>query len=440
MRAFRGRGCAPGGRGPPPSARRPAAACPRRAAWPTSCAAVGSPSSPKPTGTLIAGWPVTLNSAANGVKRPERSRSASGFSPRPVQSPIASGRSASAGVSSRSYSAKKATSAARQRLQLRDRAPGSRPSRASCARSIDRPRQRLDLVLAPAAARRAARRSRCRAPPPGRRPAMNSPSSVAAGQRRRRLARPRGRARRAARPPRACRARTPDRRRRRAALCGRHRRPAGGRGRAAPRSRTARPAAAPTSRRRPRSRRARRAAAAVSATVRVSTPSQARNESPRSGPRETRPRLGLSPTSPQQAAGMRIEPPPSLPCASGTIPAATAAAEPPEEPPGVRSRSHGLRVGAGVARLGRRQDPELRQVRRADDDEAGVAQAAHEVGVVVRAGGRRGSSSAKFMHMPATGTLALIAIGTPANGRSSPRLDLVGGRRARARRRPRRTR
>ena len=42
---------------------------------------------------------------------------------------------------------------------------------------------------------------------------------------------------------------------------------------------------------------------------------------------------------------MRIEPPPSLPWATGTIPAATAAAEPPEEPPGVRVRSHGLRVG-----------------------------------------------------------------------------------------------
>ena len=42
---------------------------------------------------------------------------------------------------------------------------------------------------------------------------------------------------------------------------------------------------------------------------------------------------------------MRIEPPPSLPCASGSIPAATAAAEPPLDPPGVRSRSHGLRVG-----------------------------------------------------------------------------------------------
>ena len=58
-----------------------------------------------------------------------------------------------------------------------------------------------------------------------------------------------------------------------------------------------------------------------------------------------RPRAGLSPTSPQQAAGIRIEPPPSLPWATGTMPAATAAAEPPEEPPGVRSRSHGLRVG-----------------------------------------------------------------------------------------------
>lgn len=42
---------------------------------------------------------------------------------------------------------------------------------------------------------------------------------------------------------------------------------------------------------------------------------------------------------------MRIEPPPSLPCAAGTIPAATAAAAPPDDPPGVRSRSHGLRVG-----------------------------------------------------------------------------------------------
>ena len=41
---------------------------------------------------------------------------------------------------------------------------------------------------------------------------------------------------------------------------------------------------------------------------------------------------------------MRIEPPPSLACAAGTMPAATAAAAPPDEPPAVCSRFHGLRV------------------------------------------------------------------------------------------------
>src|SRR4051794_16682661 len=67
--------------------------------------------------------------------------------------------------------------------------------------------------------------------------------------------------------------------------------------------------------------------------------------SPKSGPHDTRPRLGLSPTSPHALAGMRIDPPPSLPWAAATIPAATAAAEPPLDPPGERLRSHGLRVG-----------------------------------------------------------------------------------------------
>ena len=42
---------------------------------------------------------------------------------------------------------------------------------------------------------------------------------------------------------------------------------------------------------------------------------------------------------------MRIEPPPSLAAAQGTIPAATAAAAPPEDPPGVWSVSQGLRAG-----------------------------------------------------------------------------------------------
>ena len=50
------------------------------------------------------------------------------------------------------------------------------------------------------------------------------------------------------------------------------------------------------------------------------------------------------PNSPVKEQGMRIEPPPSVPTASGPMPAATAATAPPEEPPGVLAGFHGLRV------------------------------------------------------------------------------------------------
>src|SRR6516164_10639687 len=64
-----------------------------------------------------------------------------------------------------------------------------------------------------------------------------------------------------------------------------------------------------------------------------------------------RPKLGLRPTRPVHAAGIRIDPPPSPPVAIGTIPPATAAADPPLDPPGVTVGSHGLRVTphAGLA-------------------------------------------------------------------------------------------
>ncbi len=87
--------------------------------------------------------------------------------------------------------------------------------------------------------------------------------------------------------------------------------------------------------------------AAASRTERVTAncteSGRARSSLP--GPTEVRPREVFRPTSPQHAAGMRIDPPPSLACANGIMPAATAAAEPPDEPPGVRVRSHGLCVG-----------------------------------------------------------------------------------------------
>ena len=71
---------------------------------------------------------------------------------------------------------------------------------------------------------------------------------------------------------------------------------------------------------------------------------------------EMRPREGLTPTTPQQLDGCRIEPPPSDPSAIGQRQAATAAAEPPLDPPAVLLGFHGLRVAgkrpkAVVARL-----------------------------------------------------------------------------------------
>src|SRR5690554_2915519 len=63
----------------------------------------------------------------------------------------------------------------------------------------------------------------------------------------------------------------------------------------------------------------------------------------------TRPRVGFSPISPQQAAGIRIDPPPSLAWATGTTPAATRAAAPPEEAPEEYCRFQGLRVAASWA-------------------------------------------------------------------------------------------
>src|SRR4051812_39707678 len=56
------------------------------------------------------------------------------------------------------------------------------------------------------------------------------------------------------------------------------------------------------------------------------------------------PYAGLEPYRPLRAAGIRTEPPMSDPSARVVIPAASAAADPPDEPPGVNSGFHGLRV------------------------------------------------------------------------------------------------
>ena len=86
--------------------------------------------------------------------------------------------------------------------------------------------------------------------------------------------------------------------------------------------------------------------AAASRTVRASEPLVARpTGSPYVGAPEMRPRDGLRPTTPQQLAGIRIDPPPSEPWATGTSPAETAAAAPPLEPPAIRVVSQGVTAG-----------------------------------------------------------------------------------------------
>src|SRR5580658_1708345 len=66
-------------------------------------------------------------------------------------------------------------------------------------------------------------------------------------------------------------------------------------------------------------------------------------------PAGTRPRDGFMPDRPQQADGIRMEPPPSEPVASGTMPAASAAAVPPEEPPAPWAGLKGLAVAPKTA-------------------------------------------------------------------------------------------
>ena len=90
--------------------------------------------------------------------------------------------------------------------------------------------------------------------------------------------------------------------------------------------------------------------AAVSRSERLTTSSAAMPPTwlLNDGPPGIAPREGFSPTRPQQAAGTRVEPPASVACAKPTMPAATAAAAPPDEPPGVSAGLSGLRASGPI--------------------------------------------------------------------------------------------
>ncbi len=140
------------------------------------------------------------------------------------------------------------------------------------------------------------------------------------------------------------------------------------------------------------------------------------------GRRPISPAVGFRPARPQNAAGVRIEPPPSVPVASGTRPAASAAPDPPRraarrplEPPGVARRAEDVVVGPSLER-------ELGDVRPADD-RSRPPRTIRSTVISLRSAAGRSSivREPKFVTMPTTSVLSLTRSGRPASGPSAPR-------------------
>src|SRR5215216_43971 len=160
---------------------------------------------------------------------------------------------------------------------------------------------------------------------------------------------------------------------------------------------------------------------AASRTVLVIGPRCERSPTALGGYWGTRPNDCLNPKMPQNAAGMRIEPAPSLPCASGPRPAATAAAAPPLDPPGVLARFHGLNEG-----------PKTRFPESPFHPSSGVLVFPNMTTPAAYNRSTTGASSSgtqsgsinepRAVRMPRVGVRSLIEVGIPANGgASSPR-------------------
>src|SRR6478736_4026063 len=137
-----------------------------------------------------------------------------------------------------------------------------------------------------------------------------------------------------------------------------------------------------------------------------------------SGQVEIRPRWGLMPTRLVHAAGMRTLPAPSEPMAAATRPAATAAALPPDEPPGVWLHAHGFRVCPKPGPLVNGHWPNSHVLvfptitapaARSRRTTSASAAAAATYPLVP-----------KCVGTPATSTSSLTAIGTPSSGACSP--------------------
>ena len=110
----------------------------------------------------------------------------------------------------------------------------------------------------------------------------------------------------------------------------------------------------------------------------------------------------------------------SVPIASGASNAATAAADPPPDPPGMRSRSHGLWVGPNAECS---VDEPIANSSMLVLPRIGSPAALTRAATVASYGGIQPSSSREpaVVGSPLVATMSLTAIGTPASGcRSSP--------------------
>ena len=166
---------------------------------------------------------------------------------------------------------------------------------------------------------------------------------------------------------------------------------------------------------------------AASVTVRAIGPAWETVPNALGGHIGTRPNVGLSPGRPVKPHGMRIEPAPSLPSASGTRPAASAAALPPLEPPGVVSGSQGLRVipysGLSVTPFqpnsGEVVWPGSTAPLRRSAATAEPSSSHGPAGSIAREPRRVGQPRARNASLTATGTPSSAPSGVPARQRSS---------------------
>ena len=131
----------------------------------------------------------------------------------------------------------------------------------------------------------------------------------------------------------------------------------------------------------------------------------------------TRPWVGLCPTTPQNAAGILIEPPWSPPSARSASPAATSAALPLDDPPADLEWSQGLRTGP-VAEVW--LPPEKQ---RFSHTALPVMIAPASSSLVTTVASRRGTNPSTvaepfIIGTPATSMLSLIATVRPASGPS----------------------